>query len=162
MMPEEELPDDVQPRAYVNKPVWQRNITIAAGPFMNFVAAVLIMFVFIQAGGVQRPSLTVAQVVKGTPAAAAGLKPGDRLVSADGTAFTTWGATTAFLESRPHQTVDLTYRTPAGARRTVAVTLSTRPDAAGKGFLGVSPRGVPTYPAPWRAAAPPSPGRPTS
>ena len=152
MMPDEELPDEVRPRAYVNKPVWQRNVTIAAGPFMNFAAAVLIMFVFIQAGGVQQPSLTVAQVVKGTPAAAAGLKPGDRLVSANGTAFATWDATTAFLEARPHQTVALTYRTPAGVQRTVAVTLSTRPGAASKGFLGVSPRGVPTYPAPWRAA----------
>ena len=67
MTPDEKLPDDVAPRAYINKPVWQRNITIFAGPFMNFVAAVAIMFVFIQAGGIQQPTLTVAQVVKGSP-----------------------------------------------------------------------------------------------
>jgi regulator of sigma E protease len=152
MSPDEELPDEVVPRAYLSKPVWQRNITIFAGPLMNFVAAIAIMFVFIQAGGIQTPSLTVAQVVKGTPAAAAGLQPGDRLVSADGTAFKTWDATTAFFESRPHHRVTLTYRTPAGQLRTVAVTLSTRPGAASKGFLGVSPRGTPSYPAPWRAA----------
>ena len=40
------------PRAYVSKPVWQRNITIFAGPFMNFVAAVVIMFV-VHPGGRQ-------------------------------------------------------------------------------------------------------------
>ncbi|MGD0998939.1 MAG: M50 family metallopeptidase [Thermoleophilia bacterium] len=153
MMPEEALPDDVLPRAYFSKPVWQRNLTIFAGPLMNFVAAVAIMFVFIQAGGIQQPSLTVAQVVKGSPAAAAGLQPGDRLVAGDGRIFRTWDATTAFFEAHaPRQTVQIVYRTPNGEQRTVAVTLSARPGAAGQGFLGVSPRGTPTYPAPWRAA----------
>ena len=46
----------------------------------------------------------------------------------------------------------LTYRTPAGGLRTTSVTLSTRPGAPREGFLGVSPKGTPTYPAPWRAA----------
>jgi regulator of sigma E protease len=151
MTPDEKLPDDVVPRAYTSKPVWQRNITIAAGPFMNFVAAVVIMFVFIQAGGLQQPTLTVAQVVKGTPAAAAGLRAGDRLVAADGRTFTSWNATTTFFESHPHQAVTLTYRTPAGQLRTSTVTLTTRPGEPSKGFLGVGPKATPIYPAPWRA-----------
>jgi regulator of sigma E protease len=153
MSPEEELPDEVVPRAYSSKPVWQRNVTIFAGPFMNFVAALVIMFLFIQTGGYQqKPTLTIGQVVKGTPAAAARLQPGDRLVAGNGAVFKDWNATTAFFESRPHQKVTLAYRTPAGALRSVVLTLTTRPDAATKGFLGVSPRGTPVYPAPWRAA----------
>ena len=153
MTPDEVLPDDVVPRAYSSKPIWQRNLTIFAGPFMNFVAAVVIMFAFIQAGGWQpQPTLTVAQVVKGTPAAAVGLRAGDRLVSADGHTFTSWDATTTFFESHPHQAVTLTYRTPAGRLRTTTVTLATRPGEPGKGFLGVSPKTKPVYPAPWRAA----------
>jgi regulator of sigma E protease len=152
MSPEEELPNEVLPRAYFSKPVWQRNVTIFAGPFMNFVAAVAIMFVFLQAGGIQQPTLTVGQVVKGTPAAAAVLRPGDRLVAADGTTFRTWDATTAFFESHPHQSVTLVYRTPAGQQRTIAVTLAARPGAPRQGFLGISPRTIATYPAPWRAA----------
>ena len=153
MTPEEKLPDDVVPRAYSSKPVWQRNITIAAGPFMNFVAALLIMFVYIQAGGyLQQATLTVGQVVKGTPAAAAGLRAGDRLVAGDGHRFTSWNATTSFFESHPHQAVSLSYRTPAGQLRTTTVTLTTRPGAPSKGFLGVGSRATPIYPAPWRAA----------
>jgi len=133
--------------------VWQRNITIAAGPVMNFVAAIVIMFIYIQAGGyLQQATLTVAQVVKGTPAAAAGLRAGDRLVAADGRTFTSWNATTAFFESHPHQAVTLTYRTPAGQLRTTTVTLTTRPGEPSKGFLGVGPKATPIYPAPWRAA----------
>ena len=160
MTPEEKLPDDVVPRAYTSKPVWQRNVTIFAGPFMNFVAAVVIIFVFIQAGGMQAPSLTIGQVVKGTPAAAARLQAGDRLVAGNGVAFKDWNATTAFFESRPHQQVALTYRTPAGALRTVDVTLTTRPGAASKGFLGVSPRGPQSTRLPGVRPASPSPGRP--
>jgi regulator of sigma E protease len=111
------------------------------------------MFVFIQAGGyLQRPTLTIAEVVKGTPAAAAGLKDGDRLVSGDGAAFRSWDQTTAFFASHPHDTVALGYRTTAGVSRVARVTLTTRPGEPGKGFLGVSPRAAPIYPAPWRAA----------
>ena len=152
MTPDEKLPDDVVPRAYTSKPVWQRNITIFAGPFMNFVAALAIMFVFIQVGGIQHPTLTVATVVKGTPAAAAGLRAGDRLVSANGVAFRTWDQTTAFFESHPHKAVTIVYATPDGQRRSVNVTLSTRSDAPSQGFLGVGPHTTATYPTPWRAA----------
>ncbi len=152
MTPDEKLPDEVIPRAYFSKPVWQRNIAILAGPLMNIVAAVLIMFVFIQAGGIQKPTLTVSQVVKGTPAASAGLQAGDRLVSGNGTTFANWTTTLAFIESHPHKTVTLTYRTPAGQQRTAAVALTTRPGAADEGFLGISPKGTATYPAPWHAA----------
>jgi regulator of sigma E protease len=151
MVADEKLPDEVMPRAYISKPVWQRNLTIFAGPLMNFVAAVAIMFVFIQAGGIQQPSLTVAQVVKGSPAAAVGLRAGDRLVAADGRTFTSWDATTTFFESHPRQAVTLTYRTPAGQLRTTTVTLTTRPGEPSKGFLGVGPKTTPVYPAPWRA-----------
>ncbi len=152
MTPDEKLPDDVLPRAYSSKPIWQRNVTIAAGPVMNFVAAVVIMFVFIQSGGFARATLTLAQVVKGKPAAAAGLKPGDRLVSGDGVVFRTWDQTTTFFESHPHDTVTLGYRTAAGASRVVRVTLTTRPGEPSKGFLGVSPKTFAVYPPPWRAA----------
>ncbi len=152
MTPDEELPDAVVPRAYSSKPVWQRNITIFAGPFMNFAAALVIMFLLIQVGGVQHPTLTVGTVVKGTPAAAAGLRAGDRLISGDGIAFRTWDQTTSFFESHPHKAVTIVYATPGGQRRTADVTLTTRTDAPNQGFLGVGSRSTATYPTPWRAA----------
>ncbi len=152
MTPDEVLPDDVVPRAYSSKPVWQRNVTIFAGPFMNFVAALVIMFAFFQVGGIQTASLTVAQVLKGTPAATAGLQVGDRLIAVNGTPLKSWDAATNFLRTRPHQKVTLTFTTPSGAQRTVAVTLSTRPGAPHEGFLGVGPKTTASYPPPWRAA----------
>ena len=42
MSPHEELPEEVQSRAYLNMPVWKRIVVIAAGPLMNILIALLI------------------------------------------------------------------------------------------------------------------------
>ena len=83
MNPEEELPEDVAPRAYCNQPVWKRVVVISAGPFVNIALAFLIiwgLYVFV---GQATPSTRVQAVIH--PSAAAGkLVPGDRIVSVDG------------------------------------------------------------------------------
>ncbi len=84
MNPNEELPESVRPRAYYNQAVWKRIFVISAGPAVNILIAFLIIWVLLlshgQTGG---PSLNVAAVERGSPAAAV-LKPGDRIVSVDG------------------------------------------------------------------------------
>jgi regulator of sigma E protease len=84
MNPNEEMPESVLSRAYYNQPVWKRIFVISAGPAVNILIAFLIIWVLLlshgQAGG---PSLTVAAVERGSPAAAV-LKPGDRIVSVNG------------------------------------------------------------------------------
>jgi regulator of sigma E protease len=87
MTPDEEVPPDTGDRVYYKKPVWQRNLTIFAGPLMNFIAAAVIIFVFLVATGVPKASLTVDQVMPGTPAATIGLRHGDTLVGTNGHVF---------------------------------------------------------------------------
>ncbi|MDZ7814629.1 MAG: RIP metalloprotease RseP [Planctomycetota bacterium] len=71
------------PDEYPSKPPWQRIIIAAAGPAMNvltgFILAVL-LFMF----GAQFTSPVVGAIVPGTPAAEAGLQPGDRVLRIDG------------------------------------------------------------------------------
>lgn len=81
MNPEEDLPEDVAPRAYYNQPVWKRIVVIAAGPAVNLAIAFVILFFL--AFGIQEPSKNVAEVTAGAPAAGK-LLPGDRIVSVDG------------------------------------------------------------------------------
>jgi regulator of sigma E protease len=84
MNPEEELPDDIAPRAYYHQPVWKRIIVIGAGPAMNVLIAFLILFFLLLANGRQEPtSLAVGGVEEGAPAAAT-LEPGDRILSMNG------------------------------------------------------------------------------
>jgi len=142
MMPEEDLPEEVVPRAYYARPVWQRNITILAGPVMNFVAAFVIVFIFLLAQGVATTTLAVDFVQPDSPAALAGLQAGDRLVSGDGSAFADWEAATAFFQARPEENVTLAWVTPEGQARSATVKLAANPDLQGKGMLGVRSRVV--------------------
>ena len=81
MNPDHELPEDVRDRAYHAQPVWKRVVVIAAGPFVNLVLALLLLFVFYAAIGELK--VGVDQTQKGFPAANV-LKEGDRLVGVDG------------------------------------------------------------------------------
>jgi len=142
-------------RAYYKQAVWKRNITIAAGPFMNFLAAAVIMILFVGIAGVPKASLRLDEVVPGSPAAKAGLTAGATIVGADGHRWTTWDQASAYFRAHPHQTIKLTY-VPAGANgaaaeRTVAVTLIENPQAKGSGYLGVAAGITRQHPGPIRA-----------
>ena len=109
MMPEEEVPEDTGDRVYYKKPVWKRNITIAAGPLMNFAAAAVILVLFVGIQGVASATLTLDEVVPGAPAAKAGLVAGDTLVGADGATWTKWDEASAYFRANPGKTIELTY-----------------------------------------------------
>jgi regulator of sigma E protease len=89
------------------------------------------------------PTLVLSTVEKGSPAAAAGLVAGDKLVSADGQTFSTWDQATAFFRARLNKPIELTYQPAAGGEKTVKVTLASKPGDPKAGYLGVSP--VPHY-----------------
>ncbi len=71
------------PRSFANKPVSTRIPVIAAGVVFNVISAVIIfMIVFLI--GINLPPAMVGDVVPGSPAAQAGLKPGDRVIEIAG------------------------------------------------------------------------------
>ena len=82
MNPDEELPEEVRDRAYHAQPVWKRIAVIVAGPAVNLVLALLLLFVFFAAIGPETRTDRIGTIEKGYPAAEV-LKPGDRLVSVD-------------------------------------------------------------------------------
>ena len=66
------------------KPIWQRVIIVAAGPIANFVLAIAIFAgLFMSLGDMVLP-FRVAAVTPDSPAAAAGFKPGDKVVAVNG------------------------------------------------------------------------------
>jgi regulator of sigma E protease len=78
-----ELRDSLGPDAYWKAPTWKRLVAIVAGPAANIVLAIALLTVLFMTGPV-RPSQTVRSVVKDSPAEAAGLLDGDRIVAIDG------------------------------------------------------------------------------
>jgi regulator of sigma E protease len=83
MNPEEDLPDEVRTRAYYAQPPWKRIVVIAAGPAMNFLVALVLLFVFFWQVGPVTDRPEVGEVERGLPAAQV-LEPGDLVVAVDG------------------------------------------------------------------------------
>jgi regulator of sigma E protease len=112
--------------AYWRAATWKRVAVIAAGPLANVVIAFAILFtVFAVSGGPSpRASTEVAGVESGTPAAAAGLQPGDRIVAVNGRPAHTFTAVSHLIRSSRGRQVTLTVRrdgqrVAVGPRRTV-------------------------------------------
>jgi regulator of sigma E protease len=83
MSPLEELPPEVAHRAYYRQAVWKRIVVIVAGPAMNIVIALVILWALFLAHGTQEVTKRIQLVDRGQPAASV-LRPGDEVVTVDG------------------------------------------------------------------------------
>ncbi|NHD17228.1 MULTISPECIES: M50 family metallopeptidase [Actinopolyspora] len=104
---EEVRPEDSHRQFYQRKP-WKRIIVMAAGPFMNLILAVGIFTTVLMAYGVAQPTTTVSSVSEcvvsakaqnvsecpegapKSPAAQAGFRPDDEIVSFNGERVESW------------------------------------------------------------------------
>lgn len=87
---DEEVKND--PGNLLYKPAWQRAIIFFAGPFANYITAILIaigLFYFIGSVVVDPDKFVVGNVVSDSPADEVGLRPGDIIVSVDNSPITT-------------------------------------------------------------------------
>jgi regulator of sigma E protease len=105
-----EVEEGTGPDAYWRAATWKRVAVIAAGPLANVVIAFLILFIaFAVSGGPSdKPSTEVDSVSAGTPAAAAGLSAGDRIVAVDGRPTATFAVISRLIRSSRGGAVTLT------------------------------------------------------
>jgi len=119
-------------------PVWKRVVIMLGGPVMNLLLAMLLFAIVFSGIGVQTATTTVAAVNEcvlpagstqtactaddpQSPAAAAGLRPGDELVSVDGTPVATFEEASAIIQAAPNRTIDVVVRRD-GVEQTLRVT----------------------------------------
>ncbi len=134
---EGESEDSEDERAFNRKPAWAKALVIAAGPFMNFVLAVLVLGALITWYGT---SVTpyIGEVGPDTPAYEAGLREGDRILKVNGKEVDTGEAIAEAISSAAESadSVDITYRS-SHASEPVTSTVSFREEEDGHKRIGI-------------------------
>ncbi|HHC08852.1 MAG TPA: RIP metalloprotease [Actinobacteria bacterium] len=174
MNPFEEVDPDDEARTYRGAPFWKKSVVVLAGIASHLVVAYLIFLAVAAVYGLPRlddrgapiPTTVIAGVAETlpdgspTPAALAGVRPGDRIVEIEGRPVERWEDFTTVVAARPGGEVTLVVERD-GARRTLQVELASierpvivdgeplladdgSPVTELVGFFGVSPE-VETY-----------------
>lgn len=152
---DETIAEGAEDRVFYRLPVWKRVVVMLGGPAMNFVLATVIFTVLLSGIGLEQGTTTIASVTEcvvpagstatectpddpASPAAEAGIKPGDVIVSVDGPPVSTFAEATTIVQAAPGETLDMVVRrdgaekslrlTPIAAERTIT-------DASGQPVL---------------------------
>ena len=128
---------------FLSKTKWQRFQILIAGPAMNIILAVVVTTVVLYQGAqvpvYENQPPVVGSVAEGSPAAAAGIRPGDRVLSVAGREVNTWQELLYAVAPRAptDREIDVVLRGDSGVR-TVQVTPSAQTQF-NLGDLGVGP-----------------------
>jgi membrane-associated protease RseP (regulator of RpoE activity) len=165
---EEIQPGDETRMFYTRRP-WKRVIVMFAGPFMNLILAIALFFVYLMGFGIREETNVVSSVQKcviaasenrdeckagdpAAPAAAAGLRAGDRILSVDGVRTTEWSALSDAIRTRAGEQDVPIVVDRKGERLTLSADITTnkvikkddrgmpvRDEYVEAGFLGFAP-----------------------
>jgi regulator of sigma E protease len=100
-----------RPYEFMSKPIWQRALVIFAGPAMNYVLAVLLLFAiyFVKGQPIQNDTSEIGMVVADEPASKAGLQAGDIMLAIDDSVVTTFEGMYGIVTKKPGAQVKLTW-----------------------------------------------------
>lgn len=132
-------PIDVQ---YQSVSIWKRIIVNFAGPFNNFVLAIVAfgLAAFVNGGVLQTQSNQIGSIVHNDPAAKAGLKAGDRIVKINNQNTTNFIDLTTIINKHPRSAITLTVKTPQNNIRNVKITPKAIDQNGTKiGVIGITP-----------------------
>jgi regulator of sigma E protease len=96
----ETLTEEERKVAFHTQPIWKRAATVVAGPLFNFLLTIAVFAVLFAAYGRYVAEPMVAEVTADSPAANAGILPGDRFVSVDGSKVETFGDVQRLVSGR--------------------------------------------------------------
>ena len=110
-----ENPDDPRtgrPDEFLSKTKWERFQILIMGPAMNIILAVVVMAIVLAQGAevpvYQDQPPVVGAITPGSPAAQAGIQPGDRILTVAGDQVDTWDDLFIAIGTRPDRDVLVT------------------------------------------------------
>lgn len=139
-------------RAYFHfKPLWQRAVIVAAGPFANFVLAVVLFTIVALVAIAPFTQPVIGAVAPDSPAAEAGFAPQDRIVRMDGRGVSDFGDVQRYVMLRAGEPIRFEVQRGEAVRTLVATPERTlvRNDINGQqtpiGVLGMQSAEPPVW-----------------
>jgi len=150
MTPKEELPVEVQSRAFYKAKTSQKLVVLGSGSFLHFVLGFLLLFILFAGVGVSKVLPTVSQVVPCvpksaectpndpiSPAKSAGILPGDEIIGVNGVRNMDWEEITPILRASAAKNLSLIINRD-GQEIIINTVPATRVvDGEARGFLGI-------------------------
>jgi regulator of sigma E protease len=99
--------DSDNPRAFCNKGVLARMAVVFAGPFMNFVFAIIFFMVAFMYFGTPSSDSIIGEVTPDGPAYEAGLQDGDIVMAINGNEVSTWEDMTSYIQPAGGESLSL-------------------------------------------------------
>jgi len=132
------------PDELMSKPRWQRALISFAGPFVNLIFPVLLLTVYFLTIGIPYPAyedkpVQVTAVPANSPAAAAGLHSGDKVVALEGEQNPNWEqAEKVITKLTPNSKLSMEVE-QAGSRRSISVPVEQKDLEQPERLLGFAP-----------------------
>ncbi|MEU4620291.1 site-2 protease family protein [Actinoplanes sp. NPDC023801] len=147
----DELSPDERPRAMWRFPAWKRTVVMASGAVTHVLLAMTILYFMAISSGLPNLNPVAEPVVAATtcptsvcPAAAAGVRPGDRITAVAGTPTPLWPDVVTAVQASGGPTVLTVLR--GGETLTLTVDVArVRRDGTEVGMIGATPQAPPAY-----------------
>ena len=126
---------------FLSKTKWQRFQVLVMGPIMNLALAIIVLAVVLYQGTdvpvFQNQPVVVGAMTDGSVAKAAGVQPGDRIVSVNGVETRDWEAFASASANTANKSIQIAYEHNGRVEQKQVV--ATPAGATGLGSLGVLP-----------------------
>lgn len=116
---------------FANQSVWRRMAVVAAGPAANFLLTFLILYAMLLGYGRMSLEPVVGEVAPQSPAAIAGIEPGDRFLSVDGFSIRGFEDVQRIIQTSPDRQISVVVER---AGESVATTMVPRAEIATTSF----------------------------
>lgn len=105
----EPVADEFKGMEIYKKPIWQRALMTFAGPFANLLLAIA-AYTYLGSSGIEHRAPVVGQVRADSPAFAAGLEPGDRILEIEKRPIQKWTEMVSTISESAGKEVNLVVR----------------------------------------------------
>ncbi len=108
--PDEEVPPELEPRSFSHHPLWHRALIVVAGPGFNLLFCIVALFLLFSISGIPYLTSQIGEVKEASPAALAGIQPGDRVLTVDNKKVARWDELSYLIREHGERPLSLTVK----------------------------------------------------